>query len=300
MGILIGPEGQQIELPASLTIGRNPSCDLVLSARDVSSWHAQLSWTERGWVVRDGSSNGTFIDGRRIEAGVDEKLKTKMTVQFASSRWVLGSDRPPPPMAREVRSGELVVGQKDVLNLPDADDAQACVAYTLSGWQLERAGEPGAVEAKHDQIVSVDGRRWLLLLPIEPVHTVDSVRLPLVEELTLRLAHSQDHEHLRVSVIYQEREIALKSRAHHHTLFVLAEARRHDQADGMQEAEAGWRSRCELVRMADVSRNTLDQHIFRARQELSALGLVPDGGSLILSEGDRVRIGISDLHIQSL
>ena len=53
---------------ASLSIGRSPNCDVVLDLSYVSRVHARI---ERGgggeWMLRDaGSTNGTFVNGRRL------------------------------------------------------------------------------------------------------------------------------------------------------------------------------------------------------------------------------------------
>jgi predicted component of type VI protein secretion system len=52
-----------------VTIGRNPRNDLPLGFGFVSGWHAKIEFDERGGVFTDlGSTNGTSLDGRRVEA----------------------------------------------------------------------------------------------------------------------------------------------------------------------------------------------------------------------------------------
>jgi hypothetical protein len=61
----------QVELDAKGTIiGRSPRCDVVLESRDVSRKHARIFQDPFGhWLIEDlGSSNGTFISDKRIEA----------------------------------------------------------------------------------------------------------------------------------------------------------------------------------------------------------------------------------------
>src|SRR6266545_4416117 len=51
-------------------IGRDPGCQLRVDDPKVSRRHAEVAWTEGGWVLRDlGSSNGTYLDGERVEPG---------------------------------------------------------------------------------------------------------------------------------------------------------------------------------------------------------------------------------------
>jgi len=56
--------------PKGTIIGRSPRCDVVLESRDVSREHARILQDQFGrWIVEDlDSSNGTFINGKRIEA----------------------------------------------------------------------------------------------------------------------------------------------------------------------------------------------------------------------------------------
>jgi pSer/pThr/pTyr-binding forkhead associated (FHA) protein len=52
-----------------LTLGRSSDCDLILSDAQVSRHHAQIRRQDSGAVLVDlASSNGTFVNGRRIDA----------------------------------------------------------------------------------------------------------------------------------------------------------------------------------------------------------------------------------------
>ena len=69
----------------SITIGRDPMSDIVLSDPEVSRYHARLTQTEVGYKLEDmKSTNGTFVDGERIE---DEPavLKPGQLLVFGSS-----------------------------------------------------------------------------------------------------------------------------------------------------------------------------------------------------------------------
>src|SRR5262245_29922903 len=52
---------------ARLLIGRSSTCQLVLADDTVSRRHAELRVEEGRWLLRDlGSSNGTWVNGRRV------------------------------------------------------------------------------------------------------------------------------------------------------------------------------------------------------------------------------------------
>src|SRR5262245_17481029 len=57
--------------PGFNTFGRNPTNDFRVHASTVSSFHCEIVLSEDSTVVRDlGSTNGTYIDGQRIEEAV--------------------------------------------------------------------------------------------------------------------------------------------------------------------------------------------------------------------------------------
>jgi DNA-binding NtrC family response regulator len=91
-----GPaRGQQLELSAlaPLVIGSDPEADLVLADDTVSSRHAELRPTARGWLVRDlDSTNGVHLgDVRVMEAVLDERVK-RIQLGESELEWKLYDD----------------------------------------------------------------------------------------------------------------------------------------------------------------------------------------------------------------
>jgi DNA-binding SARP family transcriptional activator len=66
---LVGPSGQRIVIgDAPVVLGRQADCDLVLADDEASRRHAQVTATTTGCHVTDlGSTNGTFLNGHRLE-----------------------------------------------------------------------------------------------------------------------------------------------------------------------------------------------------------------------------------------
>jgi pSer/pThr/pTyr-binding forkhead associated (FHA) protein len=67
-----GPlNGERWQIERELILGRDASCDIVISDRQVSRFHARISFTEDGVMLEDlGSKNGTFQNGKRLEEPV--------------------------------------------------------------------------------------------------------------------------------------------------------------------------------------------------------------------------------------
>lgn len=70
------PDGTELELSKSVTIGRDASSDLQLASPAVSREHARLTVRDGRWYVEDrGSFNGTFLNGTRVQPGTPLPLR---------------------------------------------------------------------------------------------------------------------------------------------------------------------------------------------------------------------------------
>jgi peptidoglycan lytic transglycosylase D len=67
-------DGRTIRFTTSFFLGREQGCDVELADAQVSRRHAEVSLVDGEWIIRDlQSSNGLFVDGRRVErAPIDE------------------------------------------------------------------------------------------------------------------------------------------------------------------------------------------------------------------------------------
>jgi pSer/pThr/pTyr-binding forkhead associated (FHA) protein len=58
----------QLAADSKLVLGRSRSCDVTLRTPDASRRHAEITGVTGGYVISDlGSTNGTFVNGERIE-----------------------------------------------------------------------------------------------------------------------------------------------------------------------------------------------------------------------------------------
>jgi pSer/pThr/pTyr-binding forkhead associated (FHA) protein len=83
-----GPlRGQRWDLKDSLTVGREPSCEIVIPDRQVSRYHARFRLTPEGIILEDLSSkNGTHCNGQPITEPVllqdGDVIQVALTQQF--------------------------------------------------------------------------------------------------------------------------------------------------------------------------------------------------------------------------
>ncbi len=75
------PAGLDVPLAPATSIGRHPSNLMPLEDPSVSGEHAEITLERGRWWVRDlGSTNGTFVNGSRIEGAAP--LRSGDLVQF--------------------------------------------------------------------------------------------------------------------------------------------------------------------------------------------------------------------------
>ena len=110
---------------ASITIGRDPMSDIVISDPEVSRQHARLSRTLSGYRVQDlGSTNGTFIDGARLAGDPVELLPGQVVTMGSGVALLYEVTRDEATPEREqletvIDSGPLVFGAPEAE--PDED-----------------------------------------------------------------------------------------------------------------------------------------------------------------------------------
>ena len=74
-----------------MIVGRHRSCDVVVSDDTVSGRHCRISATSDGHVIEDlGSSNGTFVNGRRVETS---KLQSGDRLTLGTATFVFANGR---------------------------------------------------------------------------------------------------------------------------------------------------------------------------------------------------------------
>ncbi|HUM12917.1 MAG TPA: FHA domain-containing protein [Myxococcaceae bacterium] len=75
-----------------VTLGRSPSCDLVIEEGTVSQVHLVFRQVDEAWTVEDaGSTNGSWLDGVRLEKAVAHRLAEGARLQTAQVLFTFAS-----------------------------------------------------------------------------------------------------------------------------------------------------------------------------------------------------------------
>lgn len=115
--------GRAIDLDTfPFTIGRARECDLVLDSGEISRLHAQLVSDHLNLYLEDlGSTNGTFVNGQRLEPGEPLRLRSGDVIAFGQSFSVVLDDPvttmqidpvqiPPPGLELNLDAATVAVG----------------------------------------------------------------------------------------------------------------------------------------------------------------------------------------------
>jgi hypothetical protein len=302
MAVLRGPD-REVELPDRCLVGRSRSCDLVLSARDVSSEHAVLQWCGTHWELRDlGSRNGTLVGEHRLAAGGRAPLAVGARLQFGreSPPWVLVDAAGPRAMAVALVGGERRVADGGYLVLPGADEPLLAVYQEGDGrWRVEQDGATRTIEDR--EVVEARGP-WRVHLPATLTGTWEAgADLMVTARLRLRFSFSRDEEHVELVAWADARRIDLQARVHHYPLLLLARRRLADQRAGVPAAEQGWLRQDELLAMLRMKEDHLGVYIHRARAQFARAGVADAAALVERRPGTRLlRIGVAALELVPL
>lgn len=127
------------------SVGRKPDNSLSIPSHSVSGYHAEFLQTEAGLIVRDlNSTNGTFVNGQRLEGEVQvhggdlvqfatEVFRVGQSIRRNESRTV-ANDSSDQAMAlvqfdRLINDGNAFPYYQPIVRLPD----QACIGYEVLG-----------------------------------------------------------------------------------------------------------------------------------------------------------------------
>lgn len=93
------PQGNEIAIVGSMSVGRSEESTLRLLEGKPSRNHAVISTDGASAFVEDlGSTNGTFIDDRRIDPHIKTKLNAGDRVRFDTEEFVFGDVAAAPPV----------------------------------------------------------------------------------------------------------------------------------------------------------------------------------------------------------
>ena len=190
-----GPlKGQRWSLSHAFMLGRDPGCEIVISDRQVSRFHARLTPTAEGVMLEDlGSKNGTNHNGAELAAPVVLQDGDVVGVALAQQFLFMTSDATVPLVEGSGRQGRLIIDQRSRrvwVNQQQLVPALSAQQFKLL-WLLSE--NQGRVATRPELIAAVWGDE-------QAVGVTDQALDALVRRLRDRLA-SVDPTHQYIATI---------------------------------------------------------------------------------------------------
>jgi len=260
----------------------------------VSGEHAIFRWTAEGWQVRDlGSTNGTWIDGKRLHAGRTARVGRGTRIGFGSEEasWELASDDAPALFA--TCGSQLVRAIGETLFLPESADPEVLVARGEHGvWVVE---SKGAIEPIEGEFVAAGGEAWRLHLPEALAMTLDHDAGTITLDQTALRFEVHDGSLVRVVVSTLADESDLGAPRHFALLLELARARVADE--DKPPDERGWRHQEEVTAAMGIDDGQLYVLSHRARKALAEAGVFNPARTVQRRRNRELRLGVPKVEI---
>jgi pSer/pThr/pTyr-binding forkhead associated (FHA) protein len=132
-------DGREYFVQRSLVIGRDASCEIVVTSKDVSRRHAEIRATTTGYIVVDSSTNGTYVNGQRVSGQM--VLARADVIRVGTSEFRFYADSAPAAAAAPQRSPAAAAGAAAAEAAPGA---LRRLADTLMGVRSARPSAPPA------------------------------------------------------------------------------------------------------------------------------------------------------------
>lgn len=272
MAKLIGEcSGVRVELQPQHVFGRHPTAATTLSNSEASRTHAVIIWDGEVWLLKDTSSNGTYINGRYLARGAQQALTPDDQIQFGSDQaeiWVVTDVSPPDSVLIPISLGLPTITLGEITALPSEDDPQISIYRTHKGkWMCETASSVYELQTG-DRVGTVD-KQWRFISAQACTET-EVIKNKVKKEpkpLLFKFDVSQNEEHVSLSIDIDENSLDLEMRNHHYLILVLARKYLADAASGISESESGWIDKDLLCKMLGLTGNHVNIQIYRFRKQ---------------------------------
>jgi hypothetical protein len=305
MGTLERPDGSRTTLGSRTLVGRAVYCAIRLVDPMASAEHASIYHDGERWILRDlASTNGTFVDGVRIEGGRKVVLQESSTIGFGTPHrpWSFVSNRSPRVRAWCRETGVVSEPTGGLMVLPSEQSPLVTIYAHAQGWYEDREGTLAPLTDQAELLV--DGSNWVFELPppsgdIAETGLGSSDGWATFDSLRLRFRVSQDRESIALVLWSKSERRALASRAHHELLLVMAEAKLADRERGLSPEECGWLSADDLARRVAADPTKINVEVFRARQQFDQLGVL-EAHRIVERRGSprQLRLGLDAFEVE--
>lgn len=244
----------------------------------ISKVHAFIEWNDRYWLLRDVSSNGSWLNGKKLSREQAVQLNVGDVINFSSNSSnafeVLDIKAPCDCLVPVEHNSEVIALEYYHLFASHISH-QILLRYnsqTCSWWKevldenLIELATP--MEFRNQEYIIINGLKWQLQINRKLAETqILRPSVTSLNELTFLFQTSLDEESTRLIMQTNEQNIDLLVRSHHYLTLCLARQRVKDIKAGLNSSEQGWLYSESLARDLGVDASHLNIQIYRIRKQ---------------------------------
>ncbi|BBN81973.1 hypothetical protein PA25_19580 [Pseudoalteromonas sp. A25] len=295
----------KVYLKSYHTVGRYKyNVDTLIDQPGVSRHHAIIELAQDKWLIRDVSTNGIWINDKKIDKNLPYQLCENDKLDFAApgqNSFVVANLSTQCQYLVSQSDNQQVIEVSDQLLLPNDDNPTHIIYFDqmLNYWFLEDLNTSDRQALIDGGLVSAFNSQWVFYSAGTAAMTKHLERLPNVKPCGLSFSVSQDEEATQLSVNLDDNTIDLGVRSHHYLLLLLARLRIQDKDDGVEQDQQGWIYREDLIKALGVQMNHMNIMVHRARKQLTEAGgdKFPELGYLIETSNGKLRLNSQDITI---
>lgn len=297
---------EKVYLKSYHTIGRfKYNVDTLINSPEISRHHAIIEFTQGHWLIRDVSTNGIWINDKKISKNLPYQLCLNDKVDFAApgrSSFVVGDLSTDCQFLVSQSDSGKVIEIKDQLLLPNEQEASH-IAYfdsMLNYWFLEDLFTNDRQVLIDGGLISIFNDQWQFYCS-SPSTITKQLKNEVAQNVDYALSFnvSLDEENTHLTLNVADQTVDLGTRSHHYLLLLLARTRILDKEAGLENELQGWMYREELAKALGVQMNHMNIMVHRARKQLAdaCLDTCPEFAYMLESENGKVRLNCNDITI---
>lgn len=268
--------GEKVRLNSYHMFGRQKeNSHTYIPQKEVSGTHATIRWDGTDWLILDNSTNGTWVDERRIEKNRKKPLHGTRKISFGKSKelqWTVLDLSPPKDLLISVNDQDETIELSYFQALPNGDSPIVSVYISDKGqWVCE--SDEGIISLEDGAVINDSKKKWRFSKSTMIEATIESGEYELLDMqgMTFLFSVSSDEEHVSMKISRPEKSkhnpMDLGERAHHYLMLTLARQRMKDAEAGIDSLNQGWIDMDELSNMLNMDRPHLNIQIFRMRKQ---------------------------------
>ena len=265
--------GESVNLMPQHLFGRHPvASNTLLESPSVSRMHASIFYDGEHWLLQDTSTNGTFVNGQRVQKETRNRLYPEDKIQFAQTDgqvWQLLDDTPPKSMLIPESEGVEPIVLDDLVVLPNEEAPEVSLFLSPAGqWICE--SEAGVSILSNGDLVGTHDCVWRFVeaRSVEQTIQIEAPLNSVGNDLKMCFEVSRNEEHVTMTIELGGETYDLGERNHHYLLLLLARKRLEDGAEDVEPGERGWIDKERLGKMLGQSETHINIQVYRFRKQL--------------------------------